>query len=61
MGGVDSDHDTDFADFCALGSHWLGTDGSFWCGGGRTDLTGDGRVDFADLEQLAENWLTGVQ
>lgn len=61
MGDVDGDHDTDLADFCALASHWGGTDGSFWCGGGRTDLTGDGQVDFADLEQLAENWLTGVQ
>ncbi|UCG56648.1 MAG: hypothetical protein JSU70_17510 [Phycisphaerales bacterium] len=61
IGDFDGDHDADFADFCALAARWLGTDGSFWCGGGRTDLTDDGDVDFADLEQLAENWLAGVQ
>jgi len=57
IGDFDADADTDFADFCILAEHWLAADGSFWCGGGGTDLTNDGKVDFSDLRYLAENWL----
>jgi len=53
------DGHTDFVDFCIFGQRWLGSDSSFWCGGG-TDLTNDGSVDFADLMVLAENWLTDI-
>jgi len=53
------DGHTDFMDFCIFAQRWLGTDSSFWCGGGGTDLTNDGKVDFNDLKELAENWLWG--
>lgn len=45
----------DFADFA---EHWRER-GCGFCGG--ADLTGDGNVDFSDLEKLAENWLAGVK
>jgi len=60
IGDFDADADTDFADFCILAAHWLAADGSFWCGGGGTDLTNDGNVDFADLKVFADNWLAGL-
>jgi hypothetical protein len=53
----DGDYDTDFADFCILAERWRRTDGSFWCGQG-CDLTDDGNVDFDDLKEFADNWLT---
>jgi hypothetical protein len=56
----DGDMDTDFLDFCIFAEHWLQSDSSFYCGAGGTDLTNDGFVDFDDLEELAENWLTGT-
>jgi len=56
----DGDMDTDFLDFCILAEHWRGTDSSFWCAGGGTDLTNDGLVNWQDLMVLAENWLTGL-
>jgi hypothetical protein len=56
----DGDGDTDFMDFCIFGQRWLGTDSSFWCGGGGTDLTNDGLVNWQDLTVLAESWLTGL-
>jgi hypothetical protein len=56
VGDFDGDGYTDFADFCIFGQHWLGSDSSFWCGGG-TDLTSDAFVDWQDLMVLAENWL----
>ena len=48
---------TDFVDFCIFGQRWLGTDSSFWCPGGGTDLTNDAFVDFEDLIVLADNWV----
>jgi hypothetical protein len=57
IGDFDADADTDFADFCILAEHWLAADGSFWCGGGGTDLTNDGNIDFADLKVMSDNWL----
>jgi hypothetical protein len=59
VGDFDGDGYTDFLDFCILAEHWLGTDSSFWCGGGGTDLTNDGLVDFEDVMVFAENWLSG--
>ncbi len=55
----DADADTDFADFCILAEHWLAADGSFWCGQG-CDLTNDGSVDFDDLKEFAQRWVTGM-
>jgi hypothetical protein len=55
VGDFDGDGDTDFADFCILAVHWLGTDSSLFCGG--TDLTNDGSTDISDLSKFAENWL----
>jgi hypothetical protein len=43
-------------DFCIFGQRWLGNDSSFFCGRAGTDLTNDGKVDFNDLKELAENW-----
>jgi len=57
VGDFDGDDDVDFADFCIFAAHWLGTDSSFFCGDGGTDLTNDGKVDFNDLREFAENWL----
>jgi hypothetical protein len=59
IGDYDGDGHTDFMDFCIFGQRWLGSDSSFWCPGGGTDLTSDGKVDFNDLKELAENWLWG--
>jgi hypothetical protein len=60
IGDFDADADTDFADFCLLAEHWLAADGSFWCGQGGTDLSNDGFVNFADLTEFADNWLTDI-
>ena len=57
IGDFDNDDETDFVDFCLFAGHWLGTDSSFWCGSGGTDLSDDGKVDCDDLKQFAENWL----
>ncbi|MHC4647359.1 MAG: dockerin type I repeat-containing protein [Planctomycetota bacterium] len=57
IGDFDGDNDVDFADFAALALKWLGTDGSFWCGGGGTDITNDGDVGFDDLKKFGQNWL----
>ena len=60
MGDYNGDGHTDFMDLCIFGQRWLGTDSSFWCGGGGTDLTNDGFVDFEDLTVFAKGWLTGM-
>jgi hypothetical protein len=60
IGDFDSDDDTDFVDFSLFASRWLGTDSSFFCGAGGTDLTNDSSVGFEDLMEFAENWLAGV-
>jgi len=60
VGDFDGDDDTDFLDFAILAEHWLRTDSSFWCGGGGMDLTNDGFIDFEDLMELADNWLTDI-
>ncbi len=57
IGDFDGDDETDFVDFCLFAARWLGTDSSFWCGSGGTDLSDDGKVDCDDLKQFAENWL----
>ncbi len=44
-------------DFARFAEQWLKT-GCGFCGG--ADLTGDGNVDFSDLEKLAEDWLAGT-
>jgi len=59
IGDFDGDDDVDFTDFAMLAARWLGTDNSFWCAGGGTDLTNDGNVDFYDLKAFADNWLSG--
>jgi hypothetical protein len=60
VGDFDGDKTVDFLDFCILAEHWLAADGSFWCGGGGTDLTNDGQVDFQDLMIFVENWLRPI-
>jgi len=45
------------ADFAIFAEHWLGTDSSFFCGDGGTDLTNDGNIDLNDLKEFADNWL----
>jgi hypothetical protein len=57
----DGDMDTDFLDFCIFAEHWLADDSNFWCGGGGTDLTNDGLVNYEDLMEFAGNWLGGRQ
>ena len=57
IGDFDGDDETDFVDFSILAAHWLQTNSSFWCGSGGIDLTDDGKVDFDDLKEFAENWL----
>jgi hypothetical protein len=59
IGDFNGDNQADFMDFCIFGQRWLGTDSSFWCASG-TDLTNDGLVDVADLQEFAENWLAGI-
>jgi hypothetical protein len=61
IGDFDADNDTDFVDFSIFASHWLGTDNSFWCGAGGTDLTNDYNVDCSDLKEFVENWLQFIQ
>ncbi|MHC4583218.1 MAG: GLUG motif-containing protein, partial [Planctomycetota bacterium] len=57
IGDFDGDAKVGFADFAIFAAHWLGTDSSFWCAGGGTDLTNDGKIHFDDLREFAENWL----
>jgi len=61
IGDFDGDADVDLVDFAVFAARWLQTDSSFWCGDGGTDLANDGNVDFNDLKQFAENWLSGTQ
>jgi hypothetical protein len=58
-GDFNEDYNVDLLDFAILSGRWSLADSVFfWCRG--TDLTGDGFVDFNDLEVLAKNWLTGI-
>ncbi len=57
IGDFDGDAEVVFADFAIFAAHWLGTDRSFFCGDGGTDLTNDGKVEFNDLREFSENWL----
>ena len=56
IGDIDRDGDVDFVDFNLFAVYWRKT-GCAQCGG--ADLTNDGKVDVNDLQQFAENWLTG--
>lgn len=51
---IDNDYDVDFADFALFGICWHQIDNEEcrWA-----DFTGDGRVDAADLAELAAHWL----
>lgn len=57
VGDSDIDLDVDFIDFALMGEKWREADETLYCGG--TDLTGDGWVDWDDLDALVENWLLG--
>jgi hypothetical protein len=59
IGDFDGDRYMDFGDFCIFAKRWLQSDESFWCGGGGADLTNDGDVDFGDLNEWLQEWLTG--
>ncbi|MFH1717316.1 MAG: GLUG motif-containing protein [Planctomycetota bacterium] len=57
-GDFDGDAQVDSGDFAILADRWLDIDSSFfWCRG--ADLTQDGKVDYHDLKEFAENWLAG--
>ena len=58
IGDYNGDGHTDFMDFCIFGQRWLGTESSFFCAGGGTDLTNDGFIRFEDLMIFADKWLT---
>jgi len=60
IGDHNTDGHADFMDFCLFAQRWLGTDSSFWCGKGGTDLTNDGLVNWEDLMIFAQSWLTGA-
>jgi len=45
-------------DFCIFGQRWLGTDSSFRCPGGGTDLTNDGLVNWQDLMEFTDSCLS---
>jgi len=58
---LDSDCDTDFADYAVLASYWQteGWDASNdWCSG--IDLNRDGRIDIYDLAEFSAHWLEGT-
>ncbi len=58
LGDLDRDSDVDAKDLALLAAHWLEVVCDT-CGG--ADLTGDGRVSFTDLCEIADNWLAGVE
>lgn len=53
-GDIDGDWDVDLDDFACFASQWRRT-GCGQCDG--ADLTGDGNVDFTDLDEFSKNWL----
>ncbi len=56
-GDFEPDADVDFVDFAYFVLRWLETE----CGTcGRADLTGDGNVNWEDLQEFCDNWLKGV-
>jgi hypothetical protein len=58
-GDFNGDYNVDLCDLAILSSRWSSADsGFFWCRG--ADLTDDGSVDFNDLVEFADNWLTGI-
>jgi hypothetical protein len=54
-GDFDNDRNVDFFDFARMSVKWMRADSNLYCGG--TDLTGDGRVDWSDLDILCDQWL----
>jgi hypothetical protein len=61
LGDLDSDCDTDFADYAALALYWQteGCDASNdWCY--ETDLNKDGRIDIYDCAEFSAHWLEGT-
>lgn len=58
FGDIDKDYDVDFTDFAWLSVFWQQA-GCGQCAG--ADLTGDGKVDIADVAELAANWLAGIK
>jgi len=57
-GDSDNDKNVDFTDFALLANKWMQADSNLYCGG--ADLTGDGKVDIADLAAFSSNWLAGL-
>lgn len=59
-GDVSRDHKVDMADFAIIAAYWLDPACSSpdWCG--NSDITHDGQVDFADLDELVFDWLEGT-
>ena len=61
LADLDSDCDTDFADYAVLASYWQTEDcsaGNDWCSG--IDLNRDSRIDIYDFAELAARWLEGT-
>jgi hypothetical protein len=56
LGDFEPDGDVDLADFAAFALYW-GQSGCGACGG--VDFTGEGNVDFYDLNKFVGNWLAG--
>lgn len=54
---LNDDDYVNFMDFCLFAERWLDTVCDA-CGG--ADLTGDGRVNTDDLDELSQNWLGGA-
>ncbi|MBW8040130.1 MAG: hypothetical protein FVQ85_09045 [Planctomycetes bacterium] len=53
---INGDEDTDFGDYAMLAGQWQ----EVVCGEcGGTNLNGDGRMTWDDLEEMAYNWLAG--
>jgi hypothetical protein len=56
LGDFEPDGDVDFVDFAGFALRWMDTDCGV-CGG--ADLISDGNVNWEDLLEFTENWLTG--
>jgi len=57
-GDIDKDYDVDLVDFAWLSIFWQETSCGRCAG---ADLTSDGKVDIADLAELASNWLMSAE
>ena len=61
LGDLDSDCDTDFADYAVLASYWQaeGCDTSNdWCS--EIDLNKNGRIEISDFAEFSVRWLEGT-